>query len=138
MRPLWILLGVPSLLSACATSHAAGRDPWTADPPSERLVDHIEDLLAENPCVGNVKRWSRLYEWGLTKDGLDTNVVEIDLRQVGVFGFTPGRLIRSRDPSLKPEEIMVHADDRDYRFASGSYDVETGKLELRFCGRNRN
>ena len=133
------MLAAPTLLTACAhTDVQRVQDPWTADPPSEQLVDHIEDLLAEDPCVENIKRWARFYEWSQTKDGIDTRVVEIDLRQAGAFGFTPGRHIRSRDPSLGPGEIMVRADDRDYRVAFASYYVDTGKLDLRFCGRNRN
>ena len=133
------MLAAPTLLTACAATDAQrARDPWNADPPSEQLVDQIEGLLAEDPCVGNIKRWARLYEWSQTKDGIDTKVIEIDLRQAGVFGFTPGRLIRSRDPSLGPGEIMVQADDRDYRVAFASYYVDTGKLELRSCGQNRN
>ena len=133
------MLAAPSLLSTCVATEAQRvSDPWTADPPSEQLIDHIEGRLAEDPCVGNIKRWARLYEWSQTKKGIDTKVVKIDLRQAGVFGFTPGRLIRSRDPSLGPDEIMIQADDRDYRVAFASYHVDTGKLELRFCGRNRN
>jgi hypothetical protein len=101
-------------------------------------VDEIEALLSQNPCVGNIQQWARFYEWRQAKDGIDTSVVEIDLRQAGVFGFTSGRLIRSRDPSLGPGEIIIKADDRNYRVAFGSYQVETGKLELDSCGQNRN
>ena len=121
-------------LNVRCLGRAAGARSLTANPPSEELVNHIEGLLAEDPCVGNIQRWARLYEWGRTKEGIDTRVVEIDLRQAGVFGLTPGRVIRSRDPALGPGEMMVRGDDRDYRVAFGSYDVETGNLELRSCG----
>lgn len=139
MRFVWIALGSASLLSACATSGSQRlQSPWTADPPSEQLVDYIEERLAEDACVGKIERWARFYEWSQTPGGIDTNTVEIDLREAGAFGFTSGRRIRSRDPSLGPGEIMITSDHRDYRVAFASYHVPTKELELHSCGRNLN
>jgi len=134
-----MVLGYASLLSACATSGEQRlRDPWSANPPSEELVDYIERRLAEDACIGDVKRWARFYEWSQTPSGIDTRTVKIDLREAGVFGFTSGRHIRARDPSLEPGEIMIESDGRDYRVAFASYHVGTDLLELHSCGRNRN
>jgi hypothetical protein len=140
MRHVNVMLIGASFLSACASPGAKNlqADHWSAAPPSKSLINHIEDMLADDPCVGDIRKWARLYEWRQTKDGIDTSVIDIDLRQAGVFGFQSGRVVRARDPSLRPGEIMIAADDRDYRVAFGSYEVATDALNLDFCGRNRN
>lgn len=127
------------LRSACTFADAERLrkgDPRIAAPPSEWLIDQIEDRLAEHPCVGTLKKWARFYVWHQSKDGVATSVVELIFRKPG-FPFRLWSFVRARDASLKPGEVMAVGDDRDY-LAFGSYHLSTGELKLDSCGRNRN
>lgn len=139
MKLAWIVIGSGCLFSACGTSDTPRlRDPWSAAPPKQQLIDEIELRLSNDACVGDIKRWARFYEWSFTQDGIDTSTVEIHLREAGAFGFGSGRQIRARDPSLSTGQIRITADDRKYLVAFASYHVPTKQLDLRSCGLNRN
>ena len=138
MRSLLILISI-LLTSACfplsSLEPSAAQDSAT---PSAALVGRIEAILAEDPCVGSLDRWARYYKWQRGQDGPNRDIVDVDLRQAGVFGYRRGRYtLPEPDPRLRPGEIIVSGDDRRYLVAFASYDVRLDRLTMDHCGPNR-
>ena len=139
MRSLLALVPIV-LTSACALMPSG--EPSSMDQgmstPSAALVARIETVLAEDPCVGALDRWARYYKWRREVNGPNREIVEIDLRQAGVFGYRRGRyMLPEPDPRLRPGEIIITADDRRYLVAFASYDVRLHQLTMESCGPNR-
>lgn len=98
-------------------------------PPAE-LVNHIEALLAKEPCVGSLDRWSRSYAYDfLPQRVVDTGIVDFQLEQVGPFGIKAAVQITYPD-------AWVNIDDRPIRVVSGDYDVRENRVRIAFCGNN--
>lgn len=138
MRLLLVLLPV-LLTSACASlsSRVPSADVERAT-PSVALVNRIEAALAENQCVGSLDRWARHYRWQGGVHGPNRDIVDVDLRQAGVFGYRRGRyILPNPDPRLRPGEIIVTGDDRRYLVAFASYDIRLDRLTMESCGPNR-
>lgn len=138
MRSLLIVIAT-LLTSACVP--LSSRGPSAAQEsasPSAVLVGRIEAVLSDNQCVGSLDRWARYYKWQSGPDGPNRHIVEVDLRQAGVFGYRRGRYILPEpNPRLKPGEIIVTGDDRHYLVAFASYDVRLDRLTMDHCGPNR-
>lgn len=138
MRSLLILVSI-LLTSACVP--LSSREPYAAQDsatPSAALVGRIEAILAEDPCVGSLDRWARYYRWQRGLDGPNRDIVDVDLRQAGFFGYRRGRYILPEpDPRLRPGEIIVTGDDRRYLVGFASYDVRLDRLTMDHCGPNR-
>jgi hypothetical protein len=95
--------------------------------PSEQLVDHIEDMLKREPCVGNLERWSRFYAFNMFPEKtVDTGIVDFHFEGVGWLGITPGRHITFPDVGA--------TDARDIRMVTGDYDVKEDRIRIGFCG----
>lgn len=138
MRSLLILVSI-LLTSACvplsSRGPSAAQDSAT---PSAALVGRIEALLAEDSCVGSLDRWARYFKWQRRLDGPNRDIVEVDLRQAGIFGYRRGRYILPEpDPRLGPDEIIVTGDDRRYLVAFALYDVRLDRLTMESCGPSR-
>ena len=80
-------------LTACGSLPVSPSETTGAPAQSIWLVNKIEARLARDPCVGSLAKWARRYEWRLSPEGWDRNVVDIDLRQAGIFNFRQGRKI---------------------------------------------
>lgn len=111
---------------------AAGCD-GTDDPrrrPSPQVVDRIEALLARQPCIGQLQRWSRSYSYGADarSGALYDSIVEFDLEEAGQAGVRPGRYVT--EPNSQP------LNDAPIKIAWGDYDLETGVLTVGSCGPN--
>ena len=113
MRAL-VILGCALLANACVS--VPSPEPslvLEGLTPSVTVVDRIEALLAEDPCVASLDRWARHYKLRRVPDGLNGDVVDIDLRQAGVFGYRAGRyVIPQTDPATGVGDMMITADDR--------------------------
>lgn len=138
---MWaLLILVSNLLTSACVPLSSGEPSAAQDSatPSAALVGRIEPILAEVPCVGSLDRWARYYKRQRGPEGPNRNVVDIDLRQAGAFGYGRGRYILPEpDPRLKPGEIIITGDDRRYRVALASYDVRLDQLTMESCGPNR-
>ena len=98
--------------------------------PPAPLVDRIEALLAKEPCVGSMDRWSRYYGYNhLPEKTVDTGIVDFHLEEAGTPGVRPGRHITEPDS-------WVNIDDRPIKMVSGDYDVEEDRIRIAFCGDN--
>ena len=125
------------MLAACGSVSVSPFETSPAVPQSVALVDKIEAQLANDPCVGSLARWARHYRWRMSPDGWDRTVVEIDLRQAGVFGFRQGRYIHLPQTGGRPADIIIMGDERRYLVAFASYDVRLDRLTMESCGPNR-
>jgi hypothetical protein len=124
-----IILG---LTAFCADSVTFA---WSPEPPHPRYLDKIETALAADRCVGDLRRWERRYayhEW-MTDGGsvyhLDSAVIDFELREVGKFGFRPGRKFVSGP-------LVKGPDDRAFKVVFGNYDFRHNRLAVTFCGPN--
>jgi hypothetical protein len=99
--------------------------------PSEQVVSRIETLLTQDPCVGPLDRWERIYAYNenIQSKTLYPGIIDFHLNEAGGFGVRPGRHI------TEPNS-WVNVDDRPIRMVSGDYQVSTGKLSIGFCGNN--
>ena len=105
------------------------RQLMVAARPSASLVDRVESRLASHPCVGDLRRWQRLYSFAVTRPSFtasDQSRVAFVFRQAGVYGFVSGRRITA-------PEICVQIDDRNYNMVSGYYDLRSERLVIEFC-----
>lgn len=137
MRSLLILVPI-FLTSACVSPSSQQLSAVQhGSVPSAALVSRIEATLAKDPCVGSLDRWARYYKWQTGQDVTSRDVVDVDLRQAGVFGYRRGRyVVPEPDPRLRPGEITVTADHRPYLVAFASYDVRLDRLTMESCGPN--
>src|SRR6218665_3438015 len=100
--------------------------------PSASVVERLESRLAGHPCVGDLRRWQRVYSFASVRDNLtlgDQSRLAFIFRQAGVQGFVTGRRITA-------PEIWVQIDDRRYNFVRGYYDLNRGSLTVDYCGSN--
>jgi hypothetical protein len=105
---------------------------WSARQPrpTPQLVDHIEALLAQVPCIGDLNRWSRSYGYNmLPEKSVDTGIVDFHLEEAGTPGVKPGRHITAPDS-------WVNLDDRPIKMAEGDYDLKEDRMRVGFCGNN--
>jgi hypothetical protein len=107
-------------------------EAWAARqprPPAE-LIDHIEALLAKEPCVGSMTQWSRYYGYDrLPEKTVDTGIVDFHLEEAGTAEAKVGRHITEPDS-------WVTIDDRPIKMVSGDYDVKDNRVRIAFCGNN--
>ena len=98
--------------------------------PSNNLVDRAEELLAKEPCVGQLDRWSRFYafNYDFPDKALYTEIVDFRLEEVG-SGVSPGRHV------TEPNS-WVNIDDRPIRMAGGDYDIAQDRIRIAYCGNN--
>lgn len=80
--------------------------------PPQTIVDRVEAMLEEEPCVGNLNRWSRLYSYNYRPPTTDTGIVDFHLDEAGSYGVKPGRQITSPDS-------WVNIDDRRIKNGRG-------------------
>jgi hypothetical protein len=136
----WVIIGVAALLSGCSSGIIPLR-------PHDSDVDHLERELSANQCVGNLRNWARLYffdsrPWRqipmTTLRVYNYQVLSFEFFQAGigkiksgreVFDFKSGRHVYAQTPLLNTYI------DGNFRFAAGSYDLVSHKLEVGFCGR---
>jgi hypothetical protein len=107
-------------------------DAWAARQPRPpaQLVDSVEALLAKEPCVGSLDRWSRFYAYDrLPEKTVDTAIVDFQLEETGTIGVKAGRHVTEPDS-------WVNIDDRPIRMVSGDYDVKENRIRIAFCGKN--
>jgi hypothetical protein len=98
--------------------------------PALGLVEQIESLLANEPCVGDLRTWSRFYAYDfLPEKMVDSGIVDFHLEQVGSYGVQQGRKITEPDS-------WVNLDDRPIRMVNGDYDIREQRLRIEFCGNN--
>jgi hypothetical protein len=100
--------------------------------PPNSLIDTVEARLASNPCVGALDRWQRLYSFANRRGGTrgsDESRVAFSYRQAGVYGFHAERRVTA-------PEVWQQVDDRRYDFIIGSFNIDTGKITIDYCGPN--
>lgn len=118
-------------LAACSQA-----TPGVEDVPSVEHVNRLEATLAGNQCTGPVDQWERHYFFPLDGPkeppgwGLNRTTIAFVFRQAGVHDFKRGRSIGTITDALSGP------DDRQFKYASGRYDVVTGRLTVDFCGWN--
>lgn len=109
--------------------HAA----WSARQlrPAQQVVSQIEVLLAKEPCIGALNRWSRIYAYDedMPNKTLYPGIVAFHLEAAGAFGVEPG--LHVTEPNS-----WVRNDDTPIKMAWGDYEISTGKLTIEFCGNN--
>lgn len=104
----------------------------TGEPrPPVDLVEEVEARLRDEDCVGDLRRWERLYSYDFDNRtrSVDTSVIPFLLREAGVHGFEAGRKIT--EPLA-----WVNLDDRSYDLVRGRYVVPDRRLEIEHCGPN--
>ncbi|QNN64179.1 hypothetical protein H9L12_07270 [Sphingomonas rhizophila] len=122
MKHRWIL-GLLPLLSACEAADGDGL-------PDERHVQRIEQRLAANPCIGDLRQWERLYRFadpgGFSAYTAHPNfdVIDFHLRRAGTTTITPGRVIVPRG------ERRDWPDDRFVQSIDGSYKIGEDRMTL--------
>jgi hypothetical protein len=107
-------------------------EAWAARQPRPpaQLVDHIEALLAKQPCVGSIHRWARYYGYNrLPEKTVDTRIVDFHLEEAGTPEVRAGRHITEPDS-------WVNIDDRSIKTVSGDYDLKEDRIRIAFCGSN--
>jgi hypothetical protein len=99
--------------------------------PPALLVDQIEALLAQAPCIGSMDRWSRFYGYNrLPDETAYTGIVNFHLEEAGAVGVKAGRHI------TEPESWLKAADDRPIKMVWGDYDLKDNRIRVAFCGNN--
>lgn len=105
---------------------------WAAHQPrpAPQLVDRIESLLAKEPCVGSLDRWSRFYAYDyLPERTVDAGIVDFHLEEAGKMGIKPGVHITVPDS-------WVNLDDRPIKMAEGDFDIAENRIRFGSCGEN--
>jgi hypothetical protein len=105
---------------------------WSARQPrpTPQLVEHVEALLAQVHCIGDLNRWSRSYAYDMMPENtVDTGIVDFHLDEAGTPGVKPGRHITEPDS-------WVSQDDRPIKMAFGDYDLQEDRVRVAFCGNN--
>ncbi|WP_156405458.1 hypothetical protein [Sphingomonas sp. Root710] len=133
-RP-WLLAFTLVMLSGCNSG------PW-GHAPEPVVIDKIERSLSIIPCVGQMSRWARLYNYksepsflagfvNLSDTGrwYDFSKIEITYFQAGIEGYRTGRILHSGTP-------MVDIDDREYDLVRGEYDIASKRARIWACGPN--
>ncbi len=123
--------------------------PDNLNKPTDAEMDRVETALLANSCANILTNWDRRYNYGLrfdSKEELENawlenrqqrpssynkNIVEIDLRQANFEEFGSGREAFDNYP---PNSGGI--DDRNYKVAFGSFNLETGELNITSCGEN--
>jgi hypothetical protein len=98
--------------------------------PTTAQIDAIEVVTARDPCIGNLDGWQRNYlfkfkEWRGVTAVVDTKRVYFNYRQAGP-GARAGRTVNQ----------ISSLDHRQFRTASGWYDIASGQVAIRSCGWN--
>jgi hypothetical protein len=110
-----------------------------ATAPSEVDIDRLESAIQSTKCIGWLDRWERHYFFRSkpAQAGgyphvriVDESQIEFIYRQAGFAEFQARRLIHGDGSTV------VAIDDRPYLYASGSYDVKSGRAALKYCGSN--
>ncbi len=99
--------------------------------PPLRIVDRMEELLQQGPCVGRLDRWSRsfAYNYDIPRKTLYPKIVDFHFEEAGKFGVQRGRHI------TEPNS-WVNIDDRPIKMVWGDYDVKEDRIRIAFCGNN--
>jgi hypothetical protein len=120
----WLPVPASLALAACASA--------PDDRPPDKVLDRLEAKLADYPCIGPLKRWSRSYAWAVEPRtrAMDRERVEFLFEEAGKFEFREGRHV------FGGSGLPFNIDDRAYRIAYGTYVPATGALEVRACGAN--
>jgi len=98
--------------------------------PEAADVDRLEQALRGQPCIGDLSRWERHYQYAVSRAWLrpaDTDHIDFTFYQAGVGHFVAGRRIESQDGLLYDGPAEV---------ADGQYDVRTGAVTVEYCGSN--
>jgi hypothetical protein len=104
--------------------------------PTEAQVARADQAVMANPCVRGGGLWARQYQYRLNMNGLpflslhDRRVVDFVLTGV-TNPAKPHVRVLPPSPSLR-----LIALDGPVPMAGGSYDLSTGRLEMRFCDPN--
>ncbi len=121
----------------------------TTAPPSSSLADEVDRALQQDPCIGPVDRWSaRYYGWKRAAwvnstgtyllwfavgpwVGSDTSKVEVQFYQgASELDYPPGR------HRLRADQVETFLDSSNFRYANGTYDLDSRKLIDGVCGSN--
>ena len=142
----WSLVLVWSLTTGCAEEAKPERREqltqterniveWEkAQPrPSQAMVERIENLVAQEPCVGTLNRWSRHYSYlyDPVREELHPRIIVLHLEEAGKFGIRAGLQISA-------PEIVFRNHDLEVRMARGDFDRLDGRIRFSFCGNNFN
>jgi hypothetical protein len=112
---------------------AACSGPSPEPLPDSGSVDRLESLLAGRECVGALNEWERHYFHPLLsgeRKVADTSVIAFDFREAGKFEFREGRRIET------VWDATAALDHRQFRSASGIFNLGSGILEVQQCGWN--
>ena len=97
--------------------------------PPDSLIDQVEKLLQQQPCIKDLSRWNRQYAYALPSRQVDETHIWFKLRRSGKFGIVSGRQV---DFPGATEGI----DDTPVDMAWGSFNRRSGELLVKFCGAN--
>jgi hypothetical protein len=99
--------------------------------PPQQVVNRVETLLAKEPCVGALNRWSRTYTYDedMPNRTLYPGIVAFHLKAAGAFGVEPG--LHVTEPNS-----WVTIDDTPIKMVWGDYEVSKDRLTVGFCGPN--
>jgi hypothetical protein len=118
MRPALTLIASLVFLAACSAAK-----------PAEEVVAQIEERLAEDPCLADIKSLRRTYHFARRAGLVDRNRIYIDIQEAGHRGLPAGRII------IEPESAGI-LDDSQFFGAHATYIVSTGQLDIWACGQN--
>jgi len=99
--------------------------------PTRSDIDAADQVLARQPCIGKLNKWHRRYagriDW--QNGRVDRDVLWFSFRQAGLYGYEAGRKVgRLAD--------IAEIDDRQFRLASGTYNLRTRQVSFDSCGTN--
>jgi len=113
-----------SILTACIP-----KSQIESEKPSENVVRHIEEILAETDCYAPLSRWARYYYFPRRLHDpykQDRRFVVISFKQAGAFEFKSGTFIVGHLPE-------PGIDDRDYGRAHAVYDLASESIKFDYC-----
>jgi len=121
----------PYQLARQEAAHASALS-WAArlPRPPEQIVERIEALLAQQPCIGGLERWSRSYSYHYdpVTGSLYNQIVDVSLEEASADA-PAGRQVTG------PISWMT-IDDRPIMMARADYDVVEDRLRVQWCGNN--
>lgn len=122
MQIQWIIVGVAAGLVSCSPPV-----------PKWREVDRLEQLLAKEACIGPLSEWDRKYFYKLSHPSgyllpppRNPYVVGFIFDEAGVGDYRSVRRLGSL------EDFMIY-DHAQRKYASGDYDIRTGRLVMSIC-----
>jgi hypothetical protein len=105
--------------------------------PTKEQVARADHAVMNDSCVRVGELWARQYQYRLKANGLPSSLWLLD-RQVIDFALTgvtePAKARAGMLPPSPSFRLMTF--DAPVPMAGGSYDISTGRLEMRYCDPN--